>query len=71
VIATIRVHALDPLAHPLAPTGTALGDMIDAVGRMLAAWTLRLGPPASPWQLATAITGGRLLAPPSRRRSAT
>jgi len=71
VIATIRVHALDPLAHPLAPTGTALGDMIDAVGRMLAASTLRIGPPASPWQLAAAITGGRLLAPPSRRRNAT
>ena len=71
VIATIRVHALDPLAHPLAPTGTALGDMVDAVGRMLAAWSVRIGPPASPWQLAAAITGGRLLAPPARRRNAT
>jgi hypothetical protein len=71
VIATIRVHALDPLAHPLAATGTALGDMIDAVGRMLAAWTVRIGPPASSWKLAAAITGGRLLAAPSHRRNAT
>jgi transposase-like protein len=71
VIATVRVHALDPLAHPLAPTGTALADMVDAVGRMLAAWTVRIGPPASPWQLAAAITVGQLLAPPSRRHTAT
>ena len=70
-IATIRVHALDPLAHPLAPTGTALGDMVDAVGRMLAAWALQIGPPASPWQLAASLTSARLLAPPTRRRSAT
>lgn len=71
VIATIRVHALDPLAHPLSPTGTALGDMVDAIGRMLAAWTLRIGPPTSPWQLAAALTDVGLLAPPKPRRNAT
>ena len=70
VIATIRVHALDPLAGALAPTGTVLGDMVEAVGRMLAAWTLRIGPLASPWQLVAALTDARLLAPPSRRPNA-
>ena len=70
MIATIRVHALDPLAGPLAPTGTVLGDMVEAVGRMLAARTLRIGPLASPWQLVAALTDARLLAPPSRRPNA-
>ena len=43
---------------------------VEAVGRMLAAWTLRIGPLASPWQLVAALTDARLLAPPSRRRNA-
>ena len=70
--ATIAVHALDPMAGPLKPTGTPLGDMLDAVGRAASAYICRLGPVQAPWQLATAITRGGILAPsttPSRRHN--
>ena len=61
--ATIAVHALDPMADALGPTGTVLGDMIEAVGRAVAAHVRRLGPSFPPWQLALAITRGAILAP--------
>jgi hypothetical protein len=60
---TIAVHALDPMADAIAPTGTALGDMIDAVGLAVAAHVRRRGPSSPPWQLALAITRGAILAP--------
>lgn len=63
VNATIATHALDPMAGPMRPTGTALGDMLDAVGRAVAAYICRLGPSAKPWQLAVVITRGAILAP--------
>jgi len=59
--ATVAVHALDPEAAPLPPTGTALGDMLDAVDRALAA-AARFGPVPAPWQLAVVINGGAILA---------
>jgi len=65
--ATVKLHDLDPMAAPLRPTGSALGDMVDAVGRAVAAWALRIGPPAAPWQLAAALTRGGILAPPPPR----
>ena len=52
------MHALDPEAFSLAPTGSALGDMLDAVGAALAAAVRRFGPVPAPWQLAVVITGG-------------
>ena len=60
--ATVAVHALDPEASPLAPTGSALGDMLEAVGAALAAAIRRFGPVPAPWQLAVVITGGAILA---------
>jgi hypothetical protein len=61
--ATAAVHALDPNAGHPTPTGTALGDMLDAAGRAVAAATRRLGPSPRPWQLAAVITRGAILAP--------
>jgi transposase-like protein len=68
ISATVAVHALDPLAGPLAPTGSELRDMLEAVGQAVTAAVRRLGPRAAPWQLAVALTGGGILAP---RRSPT
>jgi hypothetical protein len=59
---TVAVHALDPNAAPIAPTGTALGDALEAVGRAVSAAVRRFGPVHAPWQLATVLTGGALLA---------
>jgi len=63
VDATVAVHAFDPLVGPLAPTSSALGDMLDVVGRAVAAATARLGPVAAPWQYAVAFTNAAILAP--------
>lgn len=63
VDATVAVHALDPPAGPLNPTGSALGDMLDAVGRALTAAILRLGLVAAPWQYAVVLTRAAILAP--------
>ncbi len=69
-LATRRALALDPVADRLDPTGTPLGDMLDAVGRAVMASTLRLGPrSAGPWQHALVMTRAGILAPP--RRNAT
>ena len=62
--ATIAVHALDPMAAPLAPTGSVLADMVDAVGRAVQAAVVRLGPLHPPWQWAVLLTAGGILAPP-------
>jgi hypothetical protein len=70
VLATRRALALDSVAERFDPTGTPLGDMLDAVGRAVMASTLRLGPSgAGPWQHALVITRAGILAP--SRRSAT
>ncbi|MGH8910756.1 MAG: hypothetical protein ACRD0K_30735, partial [Egibacteraceae bacterium] len=49
-------------AAPLAPTGSPLGDMLDAVARALADTVGWLGPLPAPWQRAVVITGGAILA---------
>lgn len=67
VNATIAAHALDPMLGPIRPTGSPLGDMVEAVAVAVAAHVRRLGPTASPWQLAVAITGAGVLAPRPRR----
>lgn len=64
--ATVATYQLDPVAHRFDPTGSALGDMIDAVGRAVTAWVLRYGPGPAPWQLAVALTGAAILAPVPR-----
>jgi len=66
VAATLAAHDLDPLCRPIPPTGSSLGDMVEALGRAVQAWILRLGP-GPPWQLAVLCTGARILAPPIRR----
>jgi len=66
--ATLALHALDPNAGPVVPTGSSLGDALEAIGRAVNAAICRFGPVAAPWRLATVITAGGLLAPrpPSR-----
>lgn len=67
--ATVAVHALDPSAGSVSPTGSALGDMLDAVARAVAAAVRRFGPGPAPWQLAVVVTRGAILAPRPRRAS--
>lgn len=59
------VSQLDPLAGPLAVRAGTAADAVEAVGAVAAAARRRLGVvgAVSPWQLAAAITAGRLLAP--------
>jgi hypothetical protein len=67
---------LDPLTGPRPVHATAFADAVESVGACAAAARRRLGVPAgvvsggepvvgevSPWQIAAAVTGGRLLAP--------
>ena len=56
-------HEADPLLGAAQPTGSALGDALDALGCAVAAIVGRLGPLARPWPLAAVIARGRLLAP--------
>jgi hypothetical protein len=53
----------DRLAGPVPPRGSGLADAVEAVGACAAAAVRRLGVmgAVSPWQLASAVTGGRLL----------
>ncbi len=59
------LHELDPLAEPAPVTGTGFADAVEAIGAVSAAARRRLGVvgAVSPWQLASAVSGGRLLAP--------
>lgn len=61
--ATVATYQLDVMADRLDPTGSTLGDMLDAVGRATSAWIRRFGPTTAPWPLAVAITGAAILAP--------
>ena len=67
VNATIAGHALDPMAAKIDPTGSPLGDMVQAVALAVAAHVRRLGPRYPPWQLAMAITRAGILAPHPRQ----
>lgn len=69
--ATAAFHALDPNAGAMNPTGSPLGDMLEAVGCALAAAIRRFGPHPAPWQLATVITGAGILTPQPQRRWAS
>lgn len=65
--ATGWLLALDPNADPPAPTGTVLGDMVNAVGQAVVAWVRRFGPVHSPWRTAVLLGAAPLLSPPGRR----
>ena len=66
--ATVYTYALDPVAYQFDPTGTTLGDMLDAVGRAVQARALRFGSPdAGIWQRVLVLTRGAILAPVHRR----
>lgn len=62
VLFTGLLHALDPAAGSLLPTGSAWSDALAAVGAAAAA-AVRLFGPRCPWQFAAAASGGLLLAP--------
>jgi hypothetical protein len=55
--------ALDPLTGPLPVRSSVVGDAVEVVGACAAAARRRLGVvgAVSPWQLAAAVTDGRLL----------
>ena len=61
--ATMWAHQRDPMLAPITPTGSLLGDAVEALGVAVGAHRRRLGINASPWQILTIIAGGRLLAP--------
>lgn len=64
-ICTGLLVELDPLAGPPGPAGSAFADAVEAIGAVAAAARRRLGVigAVTAWQLAAAISGGRLLAP--------
>jgi len=57
---TVLAHDLDPMLGPVAPTGTAVGDAVEAIAVAARAASLRLGL-VEPWRFASAASGGRLL----------
>jgi len=62
VLFTAVLHALDPAAGSLLPTGSSVSDALAAVGAAAAA-AVRLFGPRCPWQFAAAASGGLLLGP--------
>jgi hypothetical protein len=65
---TTLLCELDPDPPVPEPQGSALGDAVAAIVAAMGAaggrWSLLIG--VSPWELAAAVTGGRLLSPGSR-----
>lgn len=58
---------LDPQAAALPNRSSVVADAVEVIGACAAAARRRLGVvgAVSPWQLASAVTGGRLLFPPA------
>jgi hypothetical protein len=65
VVFTALLVDLDPLAGPITVRGSVLADAVEVIGAAAAAARRRLGVigAVSAWQLASAVTSGRLLAP--------
>lgn len=65
IVATGLLAELDPLAGPPPAHGSRFADAVEALGAVAAAARRRLGVlgAVSVWQLAAALTGGRMLAP--------
>lgn len=57
---TVLAHDLDPLLAPIAPSGSAFGDAVEAIAVAARAASLRLEP-VEPWSFASASSRGRLL----------
>mgnify|MGYP007001877856 CR=1 FL=1 len=55
----------DELAAKIDPTGSRLGDAVEAVGRAVMAWNQRFDadPSATPWRVAAKVTVGHMLMP--------
>ena len=64
-VCTALLAELDPLTGPMPVHGSVFAEVVEAVGACAAAARRRLGVmgAVSAWQLASAVTGGRLLAP--------
>lgn len=63
---TLLLHAVDDDPGPLSPAGSAVGDAVAAIGAAAAAVRRSWGNAVvvlSAWQVASALTLGRLLAP--------
>ncbi len=61
---TALLHELDSVSGPLPPAGSVFADAVGAIGVSASAARRRLGAVVggwSPWQLAAAVSGGRLL----------
>lgn len=52
---------LDPEIGPVMPAGSGVADAVEVIAVAGRAWTLRFGP-AEPWQVASRLSGGLLLA---------
>src|SRR5487761_1624759 len=51
---------LDPELGAVMPAGGGVADALEAIAITARAWTLRFGP-AGPWEIASRLSGGRLL----------
>ena len=52
---------LDPELGPVLPAGGGVADAVEVIAVAARAWVLRFGP-ADPWQVASRLSGGELLA---------
>ncbi len=57
---TLLAHGLDPVLAPISPTGSKVGDAVEAIAVGARAAAVRLGSLA-PWQFAVRASQGRLL----------
>ena len=57
---TVLAHGLDPVLGPISPTGTKVGDAVEAVAVAARAAAVRLGS-LLPWQFAVRASRGGLL----------
>lgn len=57
---TVLAHGLDPLLGPIVPTGSRVGDAVEAIAVAARAGSLRLGL-SLPWWFASRASRGRLL----------
>jgi transposase-like protein len=57
---TVVAHGLDPLLGAISPTGSGVGDAVEAIAVAARAASLRLGL-SSPWWFASKASKGRLL----------
>ncbi|MFL5913189.1 MAG: hypothetical protein ACJ768_21805 [Gaiellaceae bacterium] len=68
---TALLVELDPLTGPIPARGSLVADAVEVIGAVAAAARRRLGVvgAVSAWQLASAVTGGRLLSPAGQAES--